>query len=99
MVKISDSQTSNILTYVKYIYLLFFFGLLSGLFYPIITKHYPDKPFTGIMILFAGLMGLLLIYKASKVEDQKKKFKYILIGGIIITGGLFFIIAGTGSLG
>jgi membrane associated rhomboid family serine protease len=89
----------NILTYVKYIYLLLFFALLSGLFYPIINKKYPDKVFTGTMILWVGLAGALLMYRATKEEDDKKKLKLIILGGVIMAGDVFFMFAASGIFG
>lgn len=88
----------NLIVTSKYIYLLVFFSLLSGLFYPIVTGHYSDKVFTGVLILFIGLTGGLIMYKSSKV-DESKKLKYILGGGTIMFVDLFFISAATGIFG
>lgn len=96
----SDRKTSkiDIHTAVKYACILVFFALLSGLFSPIITHQYPDKVFTGMLVLFSGLMGALLIYKATQKEG-KESLKYIILGGIIMAGSMAFIMAATGRFG
>jgi len=54
---------SKFISGIKYVYLLIFFGLLSGIFYPIIKDAPADSLFFGILILFLGLGGGILVYK------------------------------------
>jgi multisubunit Na+/H+ antiporter MnhB subunit len=94
---VEEAKQQNIITGLKYIYLLFFFGFLSGLFYPIVTGYAPDKALTGILILWIGLIGILLLYKAAKEEE--KRLKYLIMGTIVVISDMFFIIAATGRFG
>jgi len=91
-------KNNNFITGMKYLYLLVFYALLSGMFYPIINKQYPDKVFNGIMILWIGLAGILLIYKGAK-ESGNNKMRYLIFGSVITFGDLFFIFAATGKFG
>jgi hypothetical protein len=82
---------TKILASAKYIYLVTFFALLSGLFYPIITHSSWDTVITGILILFVGLAGTISIYKAGTVEKHKKAY---LIIGLAITSLALFLVYG-----
>ena len=74
--------TSKALTGTKYVYLIFFFALLSGFFHPLITgtEFYPV--IKGVIILFVGLAGAVLVYKAATSENKR---------GIYLGGGFGLI--------
>jgi hypothetical protein len=88
------SGATKIITSVKYAYLIAFFALLSGLFYPFIQNGTVDYVIAGIAILFVGLAGAILVYKAS--TSDKKRGIFLGIGFGLIAVSLFFIFALTG---
>jgi len=80
---------SKALTSVKYIYLIVFFALLAGFFHPLITNTSFDDVIIGIIILFVGLAGGILVYKATTLERKKEIF---LAGGFaLIAISLFYV--------
>jgi hypothetical protein len=80
----------------KYIYLVVFFALLSGFFNPIITNSSFDPVVVGVIVLFIGLAGGILLYKAATSEKRQKIY---LGGGFALIGvSLFFIIQMTGRI-
>jgi ABC-type uncharacterized transport system permease subunit len=84
-----NKTTSKMLTGFKYIYLIVFFVLLSGFFHPLITHTSIDSVVLGTMILFVGLAGAVLLYKAAVSEKRRELF---LGGGFgLITISLFYI--------
>ena len=85
---------SKALTGVKYIYLIAFFALLAGFFHPLITNTSFDNVIIGVIILFVGLAGGILVYKATTLETKKEIF---LAGGFaLIAISLFYIFQLTG---
>ncbi len=66
------------LTSFKYIYLVAFFTLLAGFFYPLITDTSFDGVIIGVLILFVGLAGGVLLYRAATSETRR---------GIFLGGG------------
>ncbi len=85
---------SKALTGVKYIYLIIFFALLAGFFHPFITNTSFDDVIIGIIVLFVGLAGGILVYKATTLETKKEIF---LAGGFaLIAISLFYIFQLTG---
>jgi len=58
-----SSKRPKIISGIKYIYLVGFFALLAGLFHPIITESPMEDFVYGILILFLGLAGGILVYK------------------------------------
>ena len=85
---------SKALTGVKYIYLTVFFALLAGFFHPLITDTSFDNLIIGIIVLFVGLAGGILVYKATTLERKKEIF---LAGGFaLIAISLFYIFQITG---
>jgi len=74
--------TSKTLTGAKYVYLIFFFALLSGFFHPLITGTSFDPVIFGVIILFVGLAGAVLVYKAATSENKR---------GIYLGGGFGLI--------
>jgi len=60
----------KIISGIKYVYLLAFFGLLSGVFHPFITDSPIDPLVYGVLVLFLGLGGGILVYKG--MTSQKR---------------------------
>ena len=56
----------------RYVYLLAFFVLLSGIFFPLITPEMPyDHAIQGTAILFLGLAGGILLFKATTSDNRR----------------------------
>ena len=75
--------SSKALSSFKYVYLIVFFALLSGIFYPLITDTSFETVISGILVLFLGLAGGVLLYKTTTSETKKEIFfgtGFILIG-------------------
>jgi len=92
-----EAKQQNLLTGIKYLYILFFFAFLAGIFSPIITGSFPDKPLIGILILEVGLIGVLVLYKATK--EEAKRMKYLFMGTLVIISDMIFIMASVGRFG
>ena len=80
----------------KYVYLIAFFALLSGVFYPLITNTSLEPVISGILILFLGLAGGVLLYKATTSETKREIF--FGVGLILIGISLYFIFQLTGRV-
>ena len=75
--------SSKALSSFKYVYLIAFFALLSGIFYPLITDTSFENVINGILILFLGLAGGVLLYKTTTSKTKREIFfgvGFILIG-------------------
>lgn len=84
------------LTGFKYVYLIAFFALLSGFFYPLISNTSFDSVVIGVIILFIGLAGGVLLYKSAISEKRRGIF---LGGGFaLISISLFYIFQITGRV-
>ena len=81
--------SSKTLSSFKYIYLIGFFALLSGVFYPLINNTSFDFLIMGIVVLFVGLAGGVLLYKTTTAETKKGIF--FVIGFSLIGFSLFLI--------
>jgi len=91
-----NKTSTKILASFKYIYLVAFFALLSGFFYPLITNTSFDSVVIGVLILFVGLAGGVLLYKAATSENKREIF---LGGGFtLMTISLYYIIALSGRI-
>jgi len=73
-----NKTSSKTLTGFKYVYLVVFFALLAGFFHPLITDTSFDSVIVGVLILFVGLAGGVLLYKAATSENRH---------GILLAGG------------
>ena len=73
----------------KYIYLIGFFALLSGVFYPLINNRGFDFLIMGIVVLFVGLAGGVLLYKTTTAETKRGIF--FIVGFGLIGFSLFMI--------
>jgi len=88
--------SSKILTGFKYIYLVAFFALLAGFFYPLITNTSFDSVMIGVLILFVGLAGGILLYKAA--TSEKKREIFLGAGFTLMAISLYYIIAIAGRI-
>ncbi len=89
-----NKTSSKVLTSFKYIYLVAFFTLLSGFFYPLITNTSFDVVIIGVLILFVGLAGGVLLYRAATSEKRRGIF---LGGGFALMAvSLYYIFQLTG---
>ena len=81
--------SSKIIPNLKYVYLISFFSLLSGIFYPLVTgRHYDAIPI-GVIILLIGLIGSIFLYKTTTSETKRGVF---FVTGITLIGiSLYFI--------
>jgi len=87
---------TKILAGTKYIYLVAFFALLSGMFYPIITHSSWDVVITGILILFVGLAGTVSMYKGATAGKHRKA--YLIIGLAVTSLALFLVYIAIGRI-
>jgi len=86
--------SSITLTSVKFIYLGLFFALLSGIFHPLIEGGSFEQVITGILVLFVGLAGALLLYKAGTTGKKRGIYLGSGFGILTITLILVFSVAG-----
>ncbi|MEE9535013.1 MAG: hypothetical protein V3V58_00510 [Nitrosopumilaceae archaeon] len=87
---------TRVIAGAKYVYLIFFFALLAGVFYPLITGTSFNPVIIGSLVLFVGLAGAVLVYKAASSEKRRGIF---LGGGFgLIAISLFYIISMTGRI-
>ena len=92
--KIEDTKTSGpntILSQIpRYVYLLAFFALLSGVFVPLITTSVSfDSVIQGTATLFLGLTGAILLFKST--TSDKRRGIFIVIGFVLIVISLALI--------
>ncbi len=74
----------------RYVYLLAIFALLSGVFFPLITHGIPfDHVIQGVAVLFLGLVGAILLFKA--VTSDTRQGIFIVVGFASITISLVLI--------
>ena len=73
-----NKTSSKALAGFKYVYLVAFFALLAGFFHPLITNTSFDSVIVGVLVLFVGLAGGVLLYKAATSEKRR---------GIFLAGG------------
>lgn len=88
------SNATKVLTSIKYAYLIGFLALLSGIFYPFIQGGTLDYTVLGVTILFVGLAGTILVYKAA--TSEKRRGIYIGIGFGLIAISLTYVLQFTG---
>ena len=67
------SKPTTILAQIpRYAYLLAIFALLSGVFFPLITPGIPfDHVIQGVATLFLGLVGGILLFKATTLDNRR----------------------------
>jgi len=91
-----SNVSSKALSSFKYVYLIVFFTLLSGFFYPLITGSDFDDVISGVLVLFVGLMGGILLYKATTSETKREIF--FAAGFALIGISVYFIFQLTGRV-
>ena len=92
--KLESAKTSNTATILaqipRYAYLLAIFALLAGVFFPLITPGVPfDHAIQGTATLFLGLVGAILLFKATTSDNRRGIL--IAIGFALITTCLVWI--------
>jgi len=90
-----STTSSKTLTSFKYVYLIIFFTLLSGIFYPLIQDLSLDIVIAGVFVLFIGLIGGILVFKSTTSETKKEIFFGIGFGLIAISLYSIYYITGT----
>ncbi len=88
--------SNKILAGAKYIYLIVFFALLSGVFYPVITHSAWDPVVVGTLVLFIGLAGAVSLYKGG--TGDKHRQAYLIIGLVLMAAALFLVYAVIGRV-
>ena len=78
----------------KYVYLMTFFTLLAGFFYPLIRQLSFDGTVIAILTLFIGLAGGVMLYKSSEVERYVEVFMATGFALIIVSTYLIFMLSG-----
>ena len=68
-----NSKPTTILAQIpRYAYLLVIFALLAGVFFPLITPGIPfDLTIQGTATLFLGLVGGILLFKATTSDNRR----------------------------
>ncbi|NND85926.1 MAG: hypothetical protein HKM23_01075 [Nitrosopumilus sp.] len=89
-----NKTSSKLLTGFKYVYLIAFFALLAGFFHPLITNTSFDGVVIGVLVLFVGLAGAVLLYRAA--TSEKKRAIFLGIGFGLIAISLHYIFQLTG---
>ncbi len=88
--------TSKAITGAKYVYLTLFFVFLAGIFNPIINERPLDQVIFGVIVLFVGLAGSILVYKAANTENKRGILLGVGFGLIAIS--FYYIIQFTGRV-
>lgn len=78
-----DKNSSKLFAGFKYIYLVVFFALLAGFFHPLITDTSFVRVIAGVLILFLGLTGGVLLYK-STLSTKKNGMFVSLPDGLVV---------------
>jgi len=85
---------SKVSTGFKYVYLTAFFALLAGFFHPLINGNSFDSVIFGVIVLFVGLAGGVLLYKSATSDKRREIYLGIGLGLIAISFVLIFQITG-----
>ncbi|MEJ2259327.1 MAG: hypothetical protein P8X78_02280 [Nitrosopumilaceae archaeon] len=89
-----SETSSKIRTGFKYVYLVMFFALLAGFFHPLITGNSFDSVISGVVVLFVGLAGGILVYKSASSEKNRIIYFGVGFGLIAISLALIFQLTG-----
>ena len=91
----TSKSYSNLSQIPRYVYLVAIFALLSGVFFPLITTG-ADAAFNfvigGRAVLFLGLSGGILLFKAITSDKRRGIFLAIGFAFIAISLALIFLI-------
>ena len=85
--KLDNTKNSKPITILaqipRYVYLLAIFALLSGVFFPLITPGIPyDYAILGTATLFLGLVGAIVLFKATTSDNRRGIL--VVIGFVLI---------------
>tara|TARA_B100000929_G_C15297589_1_gene349198 strand:+ start:125 stop:586 length:462 start_codon:yes stop_codon:yes gene_type:complete len=85
-------KLNTILTQIpRYVYCLAIFVLLAGVFFPMITPGVPfDYIILGTLVLFLGLAGGILLFKATTSDNRRGVLTIIGFALITISLALIF---------
>ena len=85
-------KLNTILTQIpRYVYCLAIFVLLAGVFFPMITPGVPfDYIILGTLVLFLGLAGGILLFKATTSDNRRGVLTIIGLASITISLALIF---------
>jgi len=89
-----NQLSSKALTGFKYVYLIAFFALLAGFFHPLITDTSFDGVIVGVLVLFVGLAGGVLLYRSATSES--KRVIFLGSGFTLMAISLYYIFQLTG---
>ncbi len=89
-----SETSSKIRAGFKYVYLVAFFTLLAGIFHPLITGRSTDGVVSGVLVLFVGLAGGVLLYKSASSEKRREIYLGAGLGLVAISLALIFQITG-----
>jgi len=78
----------------KYIYLVVFFALLAGFFHPLISGDSFVSVIFGVIVLFVGLVGGILLFKSATSEKRQIIYFGGGFGMVIFSLALIFLITG-----
>ena len=78
----------------KYVYLAVFFTFLAAVFNPLIKNTSFDGVISGVIVLFVGLAGGILLYKSASSEKRREIYLGVGVGLIAISFVLIFQITG-----
>ena len=84
------SRYTSAISSFRYIYIIVFFLLLSGLFQPLITGDSWDMLIAGLFILLLGLLGGILLWKSS--HDKNNRVIYMGLGLGLVAGSLAMVL-------
>jgi len=92
--KLDNTKNSKPITILaqipRYVYLLAIFALLSGVFFPLITPGIPyDYVILGTATLFLGLVGAIVLFKATTSDNRRGIL--VAIGFVLIAISLVLI--------
>jgi hypothetical protein len=73
-----------------------FFTLLAGFFQPLISGSSGENVVSGVIVLFVGLIGGILLYKT--ITTEKNRIIYFGIGVSLIAVSLALIFLMTGRV-
>ena len=95
--KIADTKTFSPNTALsqipRYAYLLAFFALLAGIFVPLIAYQISfDTVIQGVVTLFLGLIGAILLFKGTTSDERRGLFIAIGFALIAISLALIFVL-------
>ncbi len=84
------NKLSPIISGAKYVYLTCLFALFAGFFHPLVRGLDFSPVIVGILVLFVGLGGAILVFKAT--ESYKRQTVFMASGLSLIAVSLVMIL-------